>query len=681
MATTDCQVNYYMQFANGFVNIKKENSLIEGILLVLIVFLPMVAAVAGYAIGRKNDHVRDVLMITSIALVIVLCLAAAQWSSGAVLSLTGSSGLSLRFSFDGFRILYGCIAGFLWLVTSLFSPGYFAHAHNRNRYMLFNMLTLSATLGVFFSADLFSAFLFFEVMSLASYAMVVHDESPSAIRAGETYLVIAIFSGLVMLMGMLLLWQRAGTLAFTELYEICAATPDISSFYLPGALLVIGFGAKAGLFPLHVWLPHAHSAAPAPASALLSGILTKTGVFGIVLVSCYIFPGDRGWGSVLLIPAAITMLLGAVLGVFSGNLKRTLACSTISQIGFIIIGVALQCLLGEHNALAVRGVLLHMLNHSLFKLVLFVSAGVVYIGRHDLSLEGIRGYGRGKPLFLFVFLMGALGICGMPFWSGYISKTLLHESIIEGIHMFSGQSLEFPLRLLEGAFILAGGLTVAYMLKLFVVLFVERGEAIPEIQDRYISHPAAVALAISAALIPLLGCFTVIPDSLADWGQRFFNGYAPDHAVHYFAWENLRGALISAVIGVAVYFIFVRWMPARRGKAGIITYADPGLKWFDIENNVYRPLLWGFVKIVVVVARFASSLPDALIQLILRTVLRTSRKTYAPRKFLSRHIWVSERQPQSFGEEPAVAGSFSLGLLFVGVGICVVVIYVFFQAL
>ena len=134
------------------------------------------------------------------------------------------------------------------------------------------------------------------------------------------------------------------------------------------------------MFPLHIWLPKAHPVAPAPASALLSGILTKSGVFGILVIARNLFRADVAWGDAVLFLGVVTMVLGAVLAVFSVDLKRTLACSSMSQIGFILVGVAMQGLLSGENALAAWGTILHMLNHSLIKLVLFVAAGVVYMG-------------------------------------------------------------------------------------------------------------------------------------------------------------------------------------------------------------------------------------------------------------------------------------------------------------
>ena len=141
-----------------------------------------------------------------------------------------------------------------------------------------------------------------------------------------------------------------------------AAVEDRTLLWAGSLLVLVGFGAKAGAFPLHIWLPTAHPAAPAPASAVLSGIIIKTGVYGILVLSTTIFLYDGAWGLLLAAIGAVTMVLGAVLAVCSIDLKRTLACSSISQIGFILVGTAMVCLLGEHNALAVDGTILHILN-------------------------------------------------------------------------------------------------------------------------------------------------------------------------------------------------------------------------------------------------------------------------------------------------------------------------------
>lgn len=613
----------------------------DSILLFLILF-PMAGAVLSYLIGRKNKKARDIVAV---------CVAAVELVAVLTVFITVCQGktysfyisdfcfMGLYLELDGFRALYGLLAAFMWFVTTVFSTDYQKHHHHRNRYYLFFLLTLGATIGVFLSADLFTTFIFFEIMSFTSYVWVAQEETKEALRAAETYLAVAVIGGLVMLMGLFLLYHELGTLRMNELYTAYITyylpkntwSPQI---FIAGLLLLFGFGAKAGMFPLHIWLPKAHPVAPAPASALLSGMLTKTGIFGILVVTSNVFLYDIIWGKVILILGIITMLGGAILAVFSIDLKRTLACSSMSQIGFILVGIGMQCFLGTDNALAVRGTLLHMVNHSLIKLVLFVAAGIVFMNVHELNLNKIRGFGKKKPLFAVAFLMGALGISGIPFWNGYVSKTLLHESIVEYIthlELHGAAASELTLfQVTEWLFLLAGGLTIAYMTKLCVALFLENPSAKMVIKKQvnpYMNKATAIVLTISSLLLSVLGCVpNVFMDSMADLGDDFMHTGILAHAVSYFSTVNLSGAFISFAIGMAVYFGFIRTCLMKKQCDGVKEYVDLWPKWLDLENTVYRPVLTGFLPFVCAFfCRVGDVFLDACSTLCMRTVL-------APRK-------------------------------------------------
>ena len=257
----------------------------------------------------------------------------------------------IHFTLNGFRCIYGLVVSFMWFVSALLTPQYFRGHHHLRRYHFFFLLCLSFTMGVFLSADLYTTFLFFELMSLSSYAWVVQEESPDALDAGKTYLTIAVLGGLVTLMGLFLLYRLTGTLVIADLPGPCAGVTDRSQLWAAALCIFFGFAAKAGVFPLHIWLPKAHPVAPAPASALLSGVLTKAGIFGALIITADLLPGEHRWGVLLLALGAVTMVLGAVIAVFSNNLKYILACSSLSQIGFILVGTAALALLGQHNAL------------------------------------------------------------------------------------------------------------------------------------------------------------------------------------------------------------------------------------------------------------------------------------------------------------------------------------------
>ncbi len=561
------------------------------------------------------------------------------------MSIPGFCGFGLHFQLDGFRLVYTCMAVLMWSVSGVFSREYMAHYEKRRRYYVFFWITFLATVGVFLSEDLYTTFIFFEIMSLTSYVWVAFDERKESLKAAETYLAVAVIGGMVMLMGLFLLYDMLGTLKIDGLKQaavLALQEGEQLRLYAAGLLLLFGFGAKAGCFPLHIWLPKAHPVAPAPASALLSGILTKTGIFGVIVVSCRLFNSDKAWGLLIFLLGLVTMFLGALLAVFSVNLKKTLACSSVSQIGFILVGVGMCGLLtaaGENPSIAARGTFLHMVNHSLFKLVLFLCAGVVYMDLHELDLNKIRGFGKGKPFLAFCFLMGALGIGGIPGWSGYVSKTLLHESIVEyqeliaeglvtaGKAAGSLSSLSLAVDSLaasrgfwifaEWVFLLTGGMTVSYMLKLFVALFVEED---PGLKDRfaamnghYMKKAGKAVLLIPAVIVLGMGltpAFTM--DRLADMGQGFFLAGGMEHKVHYFALTNLKGGLISIGIGALLYLLVIRKLlmgeadrtqiQAEGAKASGVaqspaaparrrSYLDRWPDVLDLETMLYRPIL------------------------------------------------------------------------------------------
>lgn len=712
--------------------------MISGSLFPLIlVLLPIAGGFIGYAAGRKNKKLRDVLaagfaILTFVLVIQLIVESALRPERRFLFRWENFGGLSLSFSADGFRLLLCALASFLWMGATCFCREYFEHHRNRNRFYLFFLWTLGATMGVFLAADLFTLFLFFEMMSFTSYVWVAQEEDEKARKAAGTYLGIAVIGGLAMLMGLFLLYDMFGTLDILELSGLVgnafltsggrgiagavsgeAAAAFIPSghfagadgrvfglarLYVAGGCLLAGFGAKAGMVPLHVWLPKAHPVAPAPASALLSGMLTKTGVYGIILLCVKFFANDAywrnglygnaisavkemgaegvvyatsPWGLAVLAFAMATMVTGAVQAVFSTDLKRTLACSSMSQIGFILCGASMIVLTGG-GVIAVSGTVLHIVNHALIKLVLFLSAGAIYMKLHKLDLNEIRGYGRNKPFLKACFLTGALSISGVPLFSGYISKTLLHESIKEYMEWAANPGAATACEIL---FIVTGGLTLAYMLKLYYAIFVEKGDGedgkaaetvknaetvkkgempygLPaesgkrsqvhygrnagqnsDARNRRISGmtvTSALCIGIPAAILLLCGVLPhVFFDRATEFTQNFFGSagiMAKLSGVSYFSLENLLEASDSIGIGLAVYFGFVRLCLMRRNEQGVRVYADAWPKWMDLEELIYRPLLLRLLPFLFgVVCRVFDRLADGIVTLLKRTV-------FAPRK-------------------------------------------------
>ncbi len=598
----------------------------SGILLGLLVFFPFLGGLLVVLVGRKDDNLRDycadAVVIVEFVMMLGLFLTLGGQAGAAGLEINNLVGMGLHFEADGFRLLYGTITTLMWMMTTILSREYCRHHHNTMRFYLFMMLTLGATMGVFLSADLMTTFIFFEIMSFTSYVWVAQEENAASLRAAETYLAVAVFGGLVMLMGLFLLYHEVGTLTIDELHSAIQTAGNQNILYAAGACMLVGFGAKAGAFPLHIWLPKAHPVAPAPASALLSGVLTKTGIYGILILTAKLFLHDQKWGSLILWIGVLTMFGGALLAVFSIDLKRTLACSSMSQIGFIMVGIGMQGLLGEENALAVHGTLLHMMNHSMIKLVLFMAAGVIFMNTHALDLNKIRGFGRKKPLLKCIFAVGALAIAGVPMFSGYVSKTLLHESIVE----YGG---DWTMKLIEWIFLISGGMTAAYMTKLFMAVFVEKN-ADAKVQraydqnKRYMNAESTFALTGSALLLLIWGLFPgKLMDQAAALGQQFMGLAESGHSVHYFSWECLKGGLTSLAIGALIYILPIRrWLMVKEKKQSV--YVNRWPKWWDMENLIYRPLIIFLSAVFGFFCRILDTFVDLVVVVLRKTIYRDS---------------------------------------------------------
>ena len=233
----------------------------EGLYMALLT-VPSAAAAAVFLADWKAQkaaeqnaafrNLRDALAIGAGAFIFILMCILAQQGMGSELYAPGICGLGLHFCLDGFRGVYGIVAAFMWMMTLLFSREYLGHEKHLGRYYFFQLVTLNATLGVFLSADLFTTFIFFEIMSFTSYVWVAQEETKGALKAAETYLAVAVIGGLVLLMGLFLLYHTLGTLEMSELLSAAAACEDKGVLYIAGVCALVGFGAKAGAFPLHI---------------------------------------------------------------------------------------------------------------------------------------------------------------------------------------------------------------------------------------------------------------------------------------------------------------------------------------------------------------------------------------------------------------------------------------------
>ena len=646
-------------------------------LVVWLVFSPFIGALIAYILGRRNEKARDcfAIVLTALELVLAVVLAFVH-SGGAFLQMGGFLVTGLSFEVNGFKAAYAVITALMWAGTTLFAPEYFRHEkEGLERYWMFILLTLGATEGVMLSGDLMTTFIFFEILSFTSFTWVIHEQTKEAVKAGYTYLFIAVFGGLVLFMGLALLYYETGTLSYADLKAAVDACPDRGMILAAGICVLLGFGAKAGMFPLHVWLPKAHPVAPSPASALLSGILTKVGIYGILMITLHALVEDSVFGTIILIAGMITMLLGAVLGVFSVNLKRTLACSSMSQIGFILTGVGMLILLSaagseEGYAIALPGLLLHMVNHSIIKLTLFMCAGVVVMNLHKLNLDEIRGWGRKKNKLKIAFAFGALGISGVPLMNGYMSKTLLHEGIVEGIHAIG--KISSYLKAAEWIFLVSGGLTFCYMLKLFICIFVEENKD-PVLQQKYDMPGAYMNRASTVAILgSSIFCLLLGQPLISTRLGAFMSGNS--HILHFkaFTLANLKGGAISLCIGGILYLVAVRGLLKKDGR-----YKDYWPKWLDLEDLVYRGIPARFIfALWCTVLRIVEMSTDTIIVLIRKTFMRETRVRNNSHRFGLAGVMAAEF---SEAAKPIVT-NFTFALLMTCLGIIVMLFAIFYFA-
>ncbi|WP_284014278.1 cation:proton antiporter [Halobaculum litoreum] len=347
-------------------------------------------------------------------------------------------GVRFALEADALGVLFGLLASLLWIITSSYSIGYMRglDEHNQTRYFAAFAGSLSAAMGVAFASNLLVLFVFYELLTVATYPLVAHDETDEARAAGRKYLAYTFGGGVAVLAGTALVYWLTGTVAFTPggIEALTGADPLFAR--LAFALLAAGFGVKAALMPLHSWLPDA-MVAPTPVSALLHAVaVVKSGVFGIARVVLDVFGpdavADLGMGLPLAAVAAFTLIVASVIALRQDNLKRRLAFSTVSQLSYIVLGLAVLA------PTSLVGGLLHIPAHAFMKITLFFAAGAIHVETHTDDISDMAGIGRRMPLTMTAFAVAAAGMAGIPLVAGFVSKYfLLIGSVSAGQTLFA----------------------------------------------------------------------------------------------------------------------------------------------------------------------------------------------------------------------------------------------------
>ena len=333
-------------------------------------------------------------------------------------------GVAIGFRVDSLGMLFALVASSLWIITSAYSIGYMRglNEHSQTRYFCFFALALSATIGVAFSANLLTLYLFYEILSLATYPLVTHHQDEEARASGRRYLTYILGASIgLALPAMLICYTQAGTLEFTS-QGFLSETSSKGLVSLLLLMFLFGF-AKAAIMPFHAWLPAA-MVAPTPVSALLHAVaVVKVGVFSIVRVLTGVIGIDLlsafHLDVLISIIASFTIIVGSLIALSQDNLKRLLAFSTIAQLSYIVLGVGLLSPKG------MTGGMLHIAMHAFGKITLFFCAGAIFVATGKRNISEMKGLGRRMPLTMAAFFFGALSIIGLPPTGGFLSKWYL----------------------------------------------------------------------------------------------------------------------------------------------------------------------------------------------------------------------------------------------------------------
>jgi multicomponent Na+:H+ antiporter subunit D len=396
-------------------------------LLVLILLSSLVPGVVIFFLREQSHRLRTVLNLGGAGLKLILIgvlLAGVQRGESYELRAVLLPGVELVLAADALSLLFATLSAVLWFVTTVYAVGYLEGSPNRSRFFGFFSLCVSATVGIAFSGNLITFLIFYEILTLATWPLVAHRGTARSLRAGRIYLTYTLAGGVLLLAAIVWLAVLAGSQDFVPGgYLAVLEAGHEAQLKLIFALLVAGFGVKAALVPLHSWLPRA-MVAPAPVSALLHAVaVVKAGAFGIVRVVDDVYGTtltfDLGLSLPLMALAVLTIVYGSVRALFADDLKRRLAFSTVSQVSYIVLGVALAGPLG-----AVGG-LVHLVHQGLMKITLFFCAGnfAETLGIHKVG--ELKGVGRRMPLTLLCFTLGALGMIGVPPLAGFVSKWYL----------------------------------------------------------------------------------------------------------------------------------------------------------------------------------------------------------------------------------------------------------------
>ncbi len=434
----------------------------NGTWLLLPVLLPMAGGLVLFRIHKKSlcHKYTAALLLAEAVLVTVLV-----WGNvpAAVLFPLGESA-SITLACDGVSRLFALLVSYLWLIVGVFSFEYMDHEERRTRFFAFYLMTMGALVGICFAGNLITLYLFYEMMTLLALPLVIHSGTDEAMAAGLKYLGFSLLGAGLGLLGLFFLQRYSATDLFTPggVLDASLTAGNETMLLVIYLVMMIGFGCKTGMFPLFTWLPTAHPVAPSPASAILSGLLTKMGVLAIIRVTYFLYGTEFLAGTwvqkVVVSLALLTVFVGSMLAYKEKGLKRRLAYSTVSQVSYILFGLFLLTPTG------VTGALYQVVFHAMAKSGLFLAAGALICYTGHTKVEQLRGVGKRMPAVMWAFTLCSLSLIGIPPVGGFVSKWYLAQGAL-------GSGLGVLGEVGDVVLVISALLTAGYLLPISVQAF------------------------------------------------------------------------------------------------------------------------------------------------------------------------------------------------------------------
>ncbi|MBZ4688449.1 MAG: dehydrogenase (quinone) [Clostridiales bacterium] len=533
-----------------------------------LVLVPYVGGFIVYLVGRFSPALRNLLAVVITSTTVYLA-----WQGG---------------DFDSLSKLFALIMAFIGFLVTLYSVGYLKGKQYTNRYFFFLLLMLGTLLGLTTSKELGNFYIFWELMTWTSYFLVIHEQSKKALRAGFKYFIMCTSGAYIMHFAILTLHVKLGTFDMAVISaNLQVLSPSLMLVVL--GMFIIGFGVKTGLAPMHSWLPDAHPVAPSSISAPMSGILTKTGIYGLVRILFVVFGagllaelGTAGQfstiGFVISMLGALTFLVGEIMALRQTDIKKMLAYSTMAQVGEIVIT------LGIGTYLSLIGTLYHVLNHAIMKNLLFLAVGALIFRLKSQEITKFKGIGRVMPVTALCFSIGILAIMGLPPFNGFISKFLMLYASVQSGHLA-----------LAGLILMGSIIGGFYYLKLIRIIFFEKYEG-PALKEAPITMLIPIGiltgLAVFNGLYPQAGMALVKPvaDFIAAKGQMAVTAI-PNVSI---VWPMVA---VIPIVGALVTYLLGRRSAKVSGWLAVVTMVATLITVFTASSDL-DVFSWSFALLI-----------------------------------------------------------------------------------